>query len=787
MGLRSKIKAKIRPKQVASKRQDEDQSRPQLPERETRAKAPFVSEDLWAKAEGRLKEDEKMRKILAASQTILETDFGLDIQPGSTIGLEGLCEFLDAKTHHLEERKWVIQLGGHSLQVRDQLTRVFRNVLTFKDIISTAASLSPPAAIACAGLTVVLQLLVQAAEQHETLLQGLEEISALIPLLRERECLYLQRDESQNKLFIENFQGVIVILYSKILEFQARALCYLQKHPVSQLLADMFKQNAWDGLLADTTRLENSIKSFTDIKRDTEIRIRLEQMHNTLKTVNAWQTTSPREEKIRKFLKLLYTCPYGDRKDRNSKRVPGTFESFSDLWSIFIYVTCTRDAGEVLCVFDALDECQDEDRTRLIEAVEKLYNGDRAQQNLKVLMTSRPYDHIRREFRALEDRFPTIHLSGEGEVEVEKISREIDLVIGERVRRIGHQNDLRQDECMYLEKQLTSESIENRTYLWVSLTLDVIERMPGFTKGNIHRAIHGVPKSVDDAYTRILDRSPDHDKAKTLLDIALAAERPLSLDELSVALAFGAERTKDIDINDEIYTDNERFQRTVRDLCGLMLVIIDTKVYLLHQTVKEFLVPNCPLRPDKWKHSLRPTDSHLVLARACASYLIYGIGWKYFIDYAARFWPSHFRKARLQGDHELATLGYALCQTEAAPYSFWSSIYIEDHRMLPENSTSIAIASALGIAAVVQLSFAAEPMNVDFKDADGRTPLSLAARDGHEAVVNLLLATGQVDVDFKDSDGTTPLSLAAERGHEAVVNLLLATGQVDVDSKDRWG
>ena len=66
------------------------------------------------------------------------------------------------------------------------------------------------------------------------------------------------------------------------------------------------------------------------------------------------------------------------------------------------------------------------------------------------------------------------------------------------------------DECSYLQEQLTS--VPNRTYLWVSLTLDVVENMTGFTSGNIRQAIQNLPPTVDSAYGRILDRSPDRIK-----------------------------------------------------------------------------------------------------------------------------------------------------------------------------------------------------------------------------------------------------------------------------------
>lgn len=100
------------------------------------------------------------------------------------------------------------------------------------------------------------------------------------------------------------------------------------------------------------------------------------------------------------------------------------------------------------------------------------------------MLTSRPHDHIRRSFFRLEKSLPTIHLSGENEVNADKISNEIDLVIKERVGDIGERAFLQPEECDYVIKQLTS--VPNRTYLWVSLALNVVERMPGFCRGNVH-------------------------------------------------------------------------------------------------------------------------------------------------------------------------------------------------------------------------------------------------------------------------------------------------------------
>ncbi|KAJ5778644.1 hypothetical protein N7520_001890 [Penicillium odoratum] len=203
---------------------------------------------------------------------------------------------------------------------------------------------------------------------------------------------------------------------------------------------------------------------------------------------------------------------------------------------------------------------------------------------------------------------PMIHLSGEDEDEVKKISREIDLVVTSRVHEISRQKSLEYAEREFLQQQLTS--IENRTYLWVTLTLDYIENTPGFTKGQIRRVInHQIPRTVDEAYDKILNRSSNRDKAK-----------------VSLALAVTPGCQSYDGIKDEI-EPVERFKFTLRQICGLLLTVIDSKVYLLHQSVKEFLVwKNPPMNysppENTWKNTLVLSHSNRVMAETCMRYLL---------------------------------------------------------------------------------------------------------------------------------------------------------------------
>ncbi|KAL7657602.1 hypothetical protein ACMYSQ_003772 [Aspergillus niger] len=504
-------------------------------------------------------------------------------------------------------------------------------------------------------------------------------------------------------------------------------------------------------------------------------------------------------------------------------------QSFHKLWDILMSVSAQEEeAREVICILDALDECRDRDE--LIEAVTMFYQGLHKDRKLKFLMTSRPYPHIERLFWKLRTRLPTMHLSGDGEEEVQKISHEIGLVINKRVSDIGKQRSLEEDERKLLEQQLTA--VENRTYLWVSLTLDVLENMPGFTKGNIRRVIQHLPTTVESAYERILDRSSDKKKAKVLLHIITAAVRPFSLEELSLAWAIhiNLDNTTLTAISDDL-EPKERFRETLRDLCGLFVVVINEKIYLLHQTAKEFLVQsdksivNQISQITEWKCALKPEESNEVLALICISWLPRinaaqrDIERGEFDEYSSCHWIMHYHQANAQDGNLLIMRAQRVCDPSSDVYPLllatgnvninpngsdsraalsWKKPIMKlllgtkkmemNPRDLEKGQTPLSWAARNGHEAVVKLLLGTNKVDLNSKSIFGQTSLSWAAGNGHEAVVKLLLETKKVDINFKDSiSGQTPLSWAAQNGHVAVVKLLLETKKVDINTKDSDG
>jgi hypothetical protein len=214
---------------------------------------------------------------------------------------------------------------------------------------------------------------------------------------------------------------------------------------------------------------------------------------------------------------------------KESKKLP---QLFYKLWNILTNSASDPEAGEVICVLDALDECEESGRYNIITALNTLYKkiscSKRTLPKLKFLVTSRPYLDIERKFTELTQDLPTIRLQGEQESEA--IRREIDLVIKWRVSRFGSELQLNDLERSTLEKELLS--MTHRTYLWLKLIFDILRRTVRPTKNKLKTIIGTLPPTVDKAYEAILSKIKEDERpqARKLLHIIIAAARPFTLN-----------------------------------------------------------------------------------------------------------------------------------------------------------------------------------------------------------------------------------------------------------------
>ncbi|KAH7381872.1 ankyrin repeat-containing domain protein, partial [Cadophora sp. MPI-SDFR-AT-0126] len=427
-------------------------------------------------------------------------------------------------------------------------------------------------------------------------------------------------------------------------------------------------------------------------------------------------------------------------------------ESFEALWGIFRDATSDPHIFDTICLVDALDECDEASRLELIDNLKEIYSTEATSNfatRLKILVTSRPYEEIDRRFRTLTNVFPTIRLKGEEESKI--ISQEINLVTEAVVPRIALELNLPGNvEKTLLDRLL---SVPNRTYLWLHLILDEVRKSLGAsTPQRMLRIVETLPETVDAAYDAILDRSTDATLARRLLHILICATRDLDLDELNIALHIkpGMHKIEDLDLE-----ANNYFQITVRNLCGLFINVIDSKIYFIHQTAREYLLKSGDSQDQsgsKWRRSLDPDVSHAILAECCIVYLHFDpldTNDFAFLNYSALNWTYHYEEG--YGEAYVADIAFELCDPDSMYFLSWFNIYrtegnfISGTNMFPIKCNHLMIACAFGFSEMAEqlLLLKLKPDLRSSNVTDIRSsPLCLAVEQGDLETVRLLLECG---------------------------------------------
>ncbi|CAG1999053.1 unnamed protein product [Fusarium graminearum] len=440
-------------------------------------------------------------------------------------------------------------------------------------------------------------------------------------------------------------------------------------------------------------------------------------------------------------------------------------------------------AGPVTVVLDALDECAESEFTDLMRNIENQFRSNQlgGHGKLKYLLTSRPYNQILSKLRVLLDAFPNIHIPGEEESET--ISREVNHVIGHRINQLATEKCLKGGIKNHLEKKL--QEATHRTYLWVHLVFDYLQKHDfKKTLKGIESAVETLPTSVNEAYEQILNNAKNDPMILKVLSIILAASRPLTLSEMNVAVNVN---NKSRSIDDLDLEDEGDFKAHLRSCCGLFVSVHQGSIYFLHQTAREFLLADSATHRTvaselHWNHSITSRDAHAVVARLCVLYLNLfnsNVGLLTdmdgeagesadvhpFLDYSAKSWGTHFRKADIT---------VKLLLERGADIEAKDSEY---------GQTPLLWAAKNGNEAVVNLLLE-KGADIEAKDSEyDQTLLLWAATNGNEAIVKLLVEKG-ADIEAKDSEyDQTPLLWAATNRNEAVVKLLVEKG-ADIEAKD---
>lgn len=305
--------------------------------------------------------------------------------------------------------------------------------------------------------------------------------------------------------------------------------------------------------------------------------------------------------------------------------VPGnTLVRLESLWNIFVRsVAQVASESTTICILDGLDECEESSRKQLMRLLAGHFKtSDEDSEGppcMKMLVLSRPDNSIkvmldRQAPKTREGTSPPVlptwnMIRLRGEDETDAISKDTRLVIQAAMRDLADIG-IPHDFLLDMEKQLVLRA--DRTFLWTTLIIQLLKEKA--VEGASRREMIGIlqSRSVYSIYTVLLD-SRTHKttsvkrKARKMLGILLAAMRPLTVDEMNVALAIKADHDTFAVARSRPRPSRRTFQSLeyelvyppenyLKSLCGHFIRVIHGRVYLVHQTAREFLLDEASTR-----------------------------------------------------------------------------------------------------------------------------------------------------------------------------------------------
>ncbi|KAM0558487.1 hypothetical protein ACHAPJ_004681 [Fusarium lateritium] len=363
-------------------------------------------------------------------------------------------------------------------------------------------------------------------------------------------------------------------------------------------------------------------------------------------------------------------------------------------------------------------------------------------------------------------------------------------------------------------------------FRWVECQFKELASCPR-SEDLLEKRLASLPPTLDETYARMLSRIP-HDYreyARQILALLCCAERPLTVEELAVAVAFHPE-------------DNPRFYakrkledvNAIHEACPGFVEISAfeianseiTLARLAHFSVREYLESDRILQDSgAAAFSIKPQDANALMTRICLSFFldltvpISDPRKAPLIDYAAQNWPGHFRRVdTITNQHRLEEQVFQLFSGDNDTFEAWAKAYrpwkyiwhsgiqtplyasaslglegITTRLLEVAGDTSLAFAinktTALSVASHEGHRSIAELLLQHGANIDMSEALLAAADSGHEDILELLLNRGAA-IDAQDTDGKTALHEACAAGHEEIVQLLLDRGAA-IDVQDKKG
>ncbi|KIY02140.1 uncharacterized protein Z520_02278 [Fonsecaea multimorphosa CBS 102226] len=467
----------------------------------------------------------------------------------------------------------------------------------------------------------------------------------------------------------------------------------------------------------------------------------------------------------------------------------------------FLHDRVKRYARHSIKIFiDALDECGEETARKLSAELWSLTTPTSGSQSaISVCITCRHY--------------PVMDLYGAPEICVEtQNSGDIARFVQGRLALVFKNKDSRGD----VETEILRKAAGN--FLWTALILEQTTRKGrhGYSLGKIRKEIQNSSPELSQIYKDALTKIPPEDRmdAMHLFEWVCLAEEPLSPVQMRYAMAFDplapVRTIAAWEDSETFYETDGQTETLIKAISGGLVEIVEGGgiIQCIHQSVKDYLLQQ-GLEDLESSISQEPSSSglgsilsqaHELIFKCCMHYILtdeilrlpvkeeevpkdqYPL-----IQYAVSRWPTHLKKADLDGRLQRELLTYFEWPSRTR-LDQWLSLCCLDSRacVLPPGAHLLHLAGYYNLCHVIDAVFDNNPYDeVDARDANGCTPLIWAAKNGHAEATKCFVRRG-ADVNSFDAQRHSSLWWALNRGHLEVAEILVQQG-ADVNLQDEAG
>ena len=207
-----------------------------------------------------------------------------------------------------------------------------------------------------------------------------------------------------------------------------------------------------------------------------------------------------------------------------------------------------------------------------------------------------------------------------------------------------------QMECMYFPISL-SEGVTRHLsrFCWVGCQIAELKHCPN--NQMLMDTLKCLPNDLEDIYDQILDRINEREmaSANTILQWLLLGMRPLTVEELSIAVTFDAATGKFDSSLELVHPD------VVIQVCSsLVTKADDNTVQLAHASVKEYFLSKPRFKRGDEITLSDTRTGHALITHCCLRYTLNwlwhdGIGYldMSLLDYSTQFWVHHYKHSNI--------------------------------------------------------------------------------------------------------------------------------------------